>query len=108
MVARGLTYDELRNLFGPRNPQLDEQSVGGDLLGSLIWIGVDVFVILVGVIVLIVVLVRRARRWRAQQGPDLWGAAEHRSLPRMAQRPHRDPWAERMVDHVVVGAGTTA
>ncbi len=65
--------DDLAATFGPRDPALDAQTIGGAIGGGLATIGLialGVFLVLLVLVVLLIVwLVRRSRRRRPPPGP---------------------------------------
>jgi hypothetical protein len=63
------TRAQLEAAFGPRNPELDARTIGGDFVGPLIGVGVGFLILIIGVVLLVVLLVRRSRRRRAAGAP---------------------------------------
>lgn len=72
------TYGEMAEIFGPRDPDLDEKDVGGELvragLGVMIVLAVGGMLFLAAVVLAIVYGVRTSRR-RAAAAPPPWPPA---------------------------------
>ncbi len=81
------SYQDLAQFFGPRNPQLDAQTIGGDFGGTLIGVGVGILVVIIAVVVLVVLLVRRSSRRRRQAGQPPPGAYPPPGYPPPGQAP---------------------
>ncbi|WP_300011569.1 hypothetical protein [Pseudonocardia sp.] len=65
--SAGIDRANLEARFGPRDPALDEATIGGDVAGTLGVVGVVLLAVPVLVVVLVVLLVRRSRRRRRER-----------------------------------------